>query len=377
MFSENELFEIRKQFPVTHHYIYFNHCSVAPISQNVFDSLAKISRSSLEHGYVHGEEWRNQIEETRQNAAKLLRCKKDEIAFVKNTSHGISLVAKGLNWKAGDEIVLSDEEFPSNVFPWESLKNQGVKIVRLPDAKIESFRSALNQKTRLITISSVQYSSGFVCDLEDLIKLCQANGTLIFLDAIQSLGVLDLDLSKTPVDFLAADAHKWLLGPEGIGLFYLRKELCSQIEPPLLGWSSVENNLSFDNQKFKLHDSALRFEEGSPPSFLIAALGASLKFILEIGIHKIEQHVLELKDFLEQGIQDLNYEIHSSKKSPTLAFSSKNKNWAPEKLENYLLQNKVIASGRRNNFRLAPHFYNNQNECEKILSLIKTFTQNL
>jgi selenocysteine lyase/cysteine desulfurase len=310
-----------------------------------------------------------------------------DVAFVKNTSHGLSLIARGLSWKPGDEIIISEVEFPANVYPWLALEKKGVAVKKIPvqdgELKLEALDSLANEKTRLISLSSVQYGNGYRLPVNHVGKFCRDRGILFSVDAIQSLGAFPLDMEADNIDFLSADAHKWMLGPEGIGIFYARGELISQMDPALIGWYSVENALEFDKIDFNLRSAARRFEEGSHNSLSLYALGAAIDLLLEIGVERIGERILFLTDLLIDGLDTLGLQLTSSLKPefrsgivtariPVDLDSSR-----LQALERHLISQKIYASLRRGSLRFSPHFYNSEEEIDKTLKEIGYFLKTL
>src|SRR5262249_42624144 len=188
-------------------------------------------------------------EEVRRQAAQLLNADPLDVAFIKNTSEGIGIVAEGLRWRAGDNVVTAEDEYPANLYPWMNLAERGVELRRVPsrDGRIlvDDVRAAIDGRTRIVSLSLVEYASGFRHDLIAVGQLCREKGVLFFVDAIQGLGVLPLDVRQAPIDFLAADGHKWLFGPEGAGLFWIRRDLVEQLHPVGVGWNSVIDSRNF------------------------------------------------------------------------------------------------------------------------------------
>ena len=247
--SEKELKEIRYLFPITKNFIYLNHATVAPISLRVADAVVHYNQEALHNGYTNGPQWVKHFEAVRHRCADLIGATPDEIAFIKNTSHGISLVARGLGLKSGDEVIISELEFPSNVYPWMALEAQGIVVKQIPaddgQLHLESLESLATDRTKLVSLSSVQFGTGFRLPVGRVGQWCRERGIFFLVDAIQSLGAFPIDVHQEKVDFLAADSHKWMLCHEGIGIFYIRNELISQIEPPLVGWHRRRRRTQF------------------------------------------------------------------------------------------------------------------------------------
>ena len=255
----------RAQFPVADRYIYLDHAGVAPLSLKVRAAVENFLKEATENSAFSYPHWTRQISDCRHACADLVNAHTEEIAFVKSTSHGLSIVANGLDWREGDNLLVYEKEFPSNMYPWLSLQKKGVQVNTVPSCEgrilFEDVEKRIDSRTKLLAISSVQFSNGYRVDLQRIGDLCKQNNVLFCLDAIQSLGLLPMDVKKYHIDFLSADAHKWLLGPEGIGLFFCRREHVEKISPPLVGWKSVQNDFDFDHMDFRLKKNALRFEE--------------------------------------------------------------------------------------------------------------------
>lgn len=383
--SEKELEEYRYLFPVTKKHIYFNHAGVAPISLRVADAVNLYNQDSLHNGYTAAAAWEKHFSVVRRDCATLIGAEPQEVAFVKSTSHGISLVAGGLNLQAGDEVILSESEFPSNVYPWMAQEKRGIRLKKIPEEngelRIDRLDDLVTPRTKVVALSWVQYGSGYRLPLEKVGAWCRDRGIYFFVDAIQGLGAFPLDVQKAKIDFLAADAHKWILGHEGIGIFYARKDLIPQIEPLLLGWNSVENPWDFDHYDFRLAEDARRFEEGSPNGLSIYGLGAAVRLLLEIGVARISERVLALTDQLQKAMLALgmlprhsqNPEHRSGIVSFNFPSSEASNNLA--ELHRHLLKEKIFCSVRRGGLRFSPHFYNSEAEIQKTADAVRDFLQ--
>jgi selenocysteine lyase/cysteine desulfurase len=259
--------DLRRQCPVATRWAYFDHAAVAPLTERARQTLVEWAADLAENGDVHDGTRVRRVEEVRALAARLLNADPLDIAFIKNTSEGIGIAAEGLPWQVGDNVVTAEDEYPANLYPWMNLAGRGVELRRVPsrDGRIllDDLRAAIDGRTRLVSLSYVEYASGFRNDLDAIGGLCREEGILFFVDAIQGLGVLPLDVRKTPIDFLSADGHKWLLGPEGAGLFWIRRELVERLHPVGVGWNSVIDSRNFDHVEFRLKPNAGRWESGS------------------------------------------------------------------------------------------------------------------
>ncbi|MEK7829728.1 MAG: aminotransferase class V-fold PLP-dependent enzyme, partial [Acidobacteriota bacterium] len=221
--------EIRKLFPVTQNYVYLNHAAVCPISLPVIERMMEYTSDLLNHGLVHYEKWGNRTKKVRQLAAQLINAEADEIAFAPNTSSGLSFVANGIDWQAGDNIITADCEFPANIVPWKRISREfGVELrmARERDGRLETeeILSLIDSRTRAVSLSFVEFASGFRNDLATIGRHCRERGVLFVVDAIQGLGALKLDVKACSIDALSADAHKFLLGPDGVAMFYVSRQ---------------------------------------------------------------------------------------------------------------------------------------------------------
>ncbi len=365
----------RDEFPNTDHFIYLDHAGVSPVSLRVKEAVSRFLQNATGETPLDYSSWGIKIEEARANCAKLIGSELEEVAFVKNTSHGISIVASGLEWKEGDNLLVFEKEFSSNIYPWLNLEKSGVEVRFIPlrDERIlfEDIESLIDSRTRLITMSSVQSVNGFRIDLSKLGDLCKSKGILFFVDAIQSLGAVSIDVNECGADFLAADGHKWLLAPEGIGIFYCRGELASQINPNLIGWKSVVDEFNFESFDFKLKENALRFEEGSFNTIGIYALGAAVELLLEVGVDNIEQSIHELGDLIIKESEKRGFLLRTPKdkmeRGGIISFSG---NFDPKEVAEKLLEMKIVVNYRGGALRVAPHFYNTQEEILKLFEAL-------
>jgi cysteine desulfurase/selenocysteine lyase len=370
----------RELFPVTRSLIYLNHAGVAPISTRVSEALAHYSQLSREEGaYRYNRSFSPAIRRTRVAASRLIGAASEEIAFIKNTTEGLGIVANGLDWQEGDKVITGDLEYPSNVYPWWHLKSKGVETLMLKGSQgrycLDDLKQCLSDpQVRLLSLSSVEFGSGARNDLDVIGKLCREHDVLFCVDAIQSLGCLSLDVSQTPIDFLAADGHKWMLGCEGCGIFYCRREHIPLLRPATVGWGNVVDSSDFDNYNLELPDDANRFEEGTLNLPGIFALGAALELLLELDIYAIEKRVCSLTDQLEQGVRALGAEVLSPRsageKSGILSFQLPGED--PESTVDRLRTRNIFSIVRRGGVRLSPHFYNNESEIDLLLKALKS-----
>ena len=365
----------RREFPIVEKYVYLDHAGVAPASRRVQASVEAFLRDALDGGAFHYPSWAKRVHEVRTSCARLIHAEADEIAFVKNTSHGLSLVAEGIDWKAGENILFYEREFPSNIYPWQNLKRKGVEARPVPfrngRVQIEDIERLMDSRTRMVSVSSVQFTNGFRIDLKRLGSLCSNRNILFCVDAIQSLGVIPMDVRDCNVDFLSADAHKWLLGPEGIGIFYCRKELAENLNPPLIGWKSVQNEFDFDQPHLVLKRDAQRFEEGSMNLMGIFGLGAATDLLLEAGIGDIEQRVLDLGDRIieeadKRGFKTLTPRARHER-GGNVTFRQ---HVDLEAVRSGLREKGIMINVRGGGLRVSPHFYNIESDIERLFEAV-------
>jgi selenocysteine lyase/cysteine desulfurase len=372
--------KLRVEFPITRRWAFFDHAAVAPITARAQKALIDWAADMAENGDVQEHLWVNRIEQVRGLAGQLLDADPLDIAFIKNTSEGIGIVAEGFPWKEGDNVVTAAEEYPANIYPWMNLASRGVELrmVSSRDGRVwlDDIKSAMDGRTRLVSLSFVEFASGFRNDLDAVAALCRERGAFFFVDAIQGLGVFPLSVRKTPIDFLSADGHKWLLGPEGAGIFYIRRELVDLLHPVGIGWNSVVGSRDFSRVDFRLKPHAGRWESGSLNVGGLAALGASLELLLEIGIPVIAQRVLELTDYLCSQAERAGLEVFSSRgpgdKSAIVSLLIPGADLSgivPE-----FKSRGVVINKRAGRIRVSPHCYNTTAEVDRLIELLRSLS---
>jgi cysteine desulfurase / selenocysteine lyase len=378
MTAKMNLKNIRKEFPVTEEYVFFDHARVAPLPERLRKVVTNFVNDATRFGTVHYETWILELEYTRKKFAQLINADIDEAAFIKNTSEGISIVANGFDWQSGDNVVIPDIEFPANVYPWWNLKQRGVetRMVKSIEGRVlfDDLTKQVDDRTRILSVSSVECNSGFRSDLNRIGAFCREKGIMFFVDAIQSLGVLPMDVKKDYIDFLSADGHKWMLSVEGLGGFYISKEVMDKIRPVTIGWGNVINAANFMDYDFTLKKDAKKFEEGTLNTMSIHAFGAALDLLLEADIDNIENRVMNLGDCIIAELNRRDIKIYSStileERSGNVSFIL-NKDVDP--LYSFMMENKVKLTVRDGMVRLSPHFYNNEDEILKVFDLLDVF----
>ena len=367
--------------PVAQNWSYFDHAAVAPIPQPAYDQIGIWAKEAAEDGDAVWLDWNRRHENCRKSAAKLINAENAEIALVPNTTFGINLVADGLDWKSGDNVVLPEHEFPSNLYPWMSLESRGVEVRQVPldghKINVERLVDAIDDRTRVVSVSWVGYASGYRINPKEISDAVHEKGSLFFLDAIQGMGVFPLDVKDADIDFLAADGHKWMLGPEGAGIFYLKHEHLDSLRPMNVGWDSVAQGGDYTNVKLDIRRAASRYEGGTQNTAGFIGLGASLDMLQQYGLspsgNAIGQQVLNVSDMMVKALQEIGVVIHSER-SPDISsgivlFEVPGKE--PVDVRQTLLDNKVITSCRGGHVRAAAHCYNNENDIDRLVETIK------
>jgi len=379
----------RERMPVTRKWAYFDHAAVAPLPGAAQDAVAQWARQASEEGDTAWPAWSRRLDEVRGLGARLINADAAEVALIRSTTEGITLVAEGYPWQPGDNVVTLDNEFPSNVYPWMNLAARGVETRRVPtvdgQVDLDQLAAACDARTRIVTISWVGFASGWRVDLDDVAEIAHRRGALLFVDAIQGLGVFELDVKRTPIDFLAADGHKWLLGPEGAGLFYLRCEHLDRLRPIGVGWNSVRQSHDFTRIELNFKPSAARYEGGSPNMVGGLALGASLELLLEFGQQAICERVLEITDLACEKLRVIGARILSHRegeqcagearqdhrqdhRSGIVLFEFPGQNHAA--LRERCLAQGVVLSCRAGRLRISPHAYVDEQDVERLVAAL-------
>jgi len=366
----------RQEMPVTSQWAYFDHAAVAPLSGPARRAIANWNEDAVANGDAYYLGWMRQLNEARERSARLINAQPEEIALVPNTTAGIGLVAEGYPWKEGDNAVLPDNEFPSNQYPWLNLTSRGVEIRRVPTeggrVPWEALAKACDAHTRVVSVSWVSYSSGWRQDLDQLAEMVHSRGALLFLDAIQGLGVFPLDVCRTPIDFLAADGHKWLLGPEGAGVFYIRREHLDLLRPVGVGWNSVAHDRDFTRIELNFKNTAERYEGGSMNMCGFIGLNASLEMLLRHGQEAISARVLEVTDLACRRLTAAGAMIDSvrdgDRRSGIVSFRLPGRD--PNAFRGQCLQQQVVLSCRAGRLRISPHAYNDASDIDRLIEVI-------
>lgn len=368
------------QFPILERMAFFNHAGVAPISGPAAAALRQYAVQSEGSAYV-GAGWYRRVCVAKQAAARLMGARgPHEVAFTANTSSGLALVANGLAWQPGDNVVITNVEYPANRYPWENLIRRGVELVEVAELSggcvdVEDVCDAVSDRTRVVSISHVQYASGFRIDLEPIAKAVHSAGGYLCVDAIQSVGALPVDVQKMGIDFLSADGHKWMLGPEGCGIFYCHEDLVPLLHPNVIGWMSMVDATNYGSYCFELQPDARRFEPGSYNIPGILALGASIDLLLAIGIDRVWSRIEALTARLCDGLYEKGYRIFSPRRgererSGIVAFDAPEGRPPHKRMVHDLERQGIVIALREGRLRVSPHFYNTVEQIDQLIDAL-------
>jgi selenocysteine lyase/cysteine desulfurase len=372
-----DIASVRQQFPATENVIHLNHAGVSPMSRRCAEAITAHTLDVLRYGTLHSERWRRGVEQARHRLAELMGAEPHEIAFTKNTTHGIIIAAHSIPWRDGDNVVITALEFPANVYPWLSLERRGVKTRiakhRAGRILLDDIRTAMDDCTRAVAVSWVEFSNGFRNDLDALGELCRERGAYFVVDAIQGLGALRLSVSQAPIDFLAGAAHKWLMGPTGFGYLYCRSAILDELVPAMVGWRSVVGADDYLDYKLELRPDAGRFEEGGASHASALGLGEAVALLLEVGPREIEERVLGLTNALVEQLLAAGFEIRSSRAAGewSAIISVAHPRAAPEAIVAALGAEGIVAAVRDGAVRLSPHFYNTEEEMARAVGVMR------
>ncbi len=369
---------LRSQMPIADRLVYFDHAAVAPLPAPTRDAIQTWLTQATEQGDVAWPLWSRRVEQVRERAASLIGAQANEIALIPNTTTGISLVAEGYPWREGDNVVTLANEFPSNQYPWMNLASRGVETRRVsvdggvPD--LGRLAAVCDQRTRIVSLSWVGYATGWRIDVPQVAELCRRRGCLLFLDAIQGLGVFPLDVHAAGVDFLAADGHKWMLGPEGAGLLFVKHEHLNRLRPLNCGWNSVVAASDYTRIELELRDACSRYEGGTQNMMGMRGLGASLDLLAAVGLSPqtspLADQVLAVTDYACERLTRLGATLLAPRDMPhrsgivTFQLGSRD----PNDIRRQLAAAGIVVRCRAGGVRISPHAYNTHAEVDRLIS---------
>ena len=370
--------ELRSLFPITNRAIYLNHAAVSPLPTPTVEAIESQLKDVRDNGSINFRSWIAVKERARSLLAKLLGARPEQVAFMRNTSDSLSTVANGLDWRTGQNVVTFRREFPANIYPWLRLRDIFGVEVRMCEERngrvdMEELENLVDENTRVIAISHVQFASGFRANLERLGRIARKRDALLVVDVIQSLGVLPLNVEAELLDVAAGASHKWLLGPEGVGYLYLSDRARERLQPTLVGWTSVPNPEDYNNFDQEWNTGTLAWETGTGPTALIHGLNASLELLKANGTEAIAAYLETLTDYLCQNLSSRNYRVISTRdlgqKSQIVCIQHRGGASAMH-LYSQLKSNNIITAPRGDRLRIAPHIYNSFDEIDRLVSAL-------
>jgi len=365
-----------REFPVRRNFVYLNHAAVAPLPRRVADAMLAHVENVRDRGMA---DWRGSyaaIEAAREKAARIIGASAAEVAFLPNTSWCVNLVAIAFPWREGDNVVIDDMEFPSNAYPWRALESRGVecRVVKNREGRVtaDDVAAMVDGRTRVIAVSWVAFHNGWVFPLEELGALCRERGILLFVDAIQGLGALPMDVSRIGVHVLAADGHKWLYGPEGGAIFYVSEEARDRVPAVMGGWWSLRYEGGYLSGRAKPYDGARRYEPGTLPIDHVLGLAAGIDLLEDIGRDAVTSRVLELVRALRDGLAARGWKIATPDPPRSGILSAVPPDGAGNvfRWAKALDERGVIVAPREGAIRFSPHAGNDLDEIERALQAI-------
>jgi cysteine desulfurase / selenocysteine lyase len=369
---------IRALFPVTQRAIYLNHAAVSPPPLKTIEAIQSQLKDVSENGSVNFRNWIAVKERARRLVSDMLGASPEQVAFMRNTSDGLSTVANGLDWRPGDNLVTFSNEFPSNIYPWLRIRDTlgvEVRMCAERDGRIDldELIELIDGRTRIVAISHVQYASGFRVCLERLGRAARLHDALLVVDIIQALGVVPVDVEAELIDVAAGACHKWLLTPEGVGLLYLSSRARERIQPTLVGWISVPNPEDYSNFEQEWNRGTLAWETGTGPVSLLHGLEASLNLLTETGTARIQSYLETLTDHLCEKLDRTKYEVVSSRRSgekSQIVCIRHTASLTSMDLYSHLKNRNIITAPRGDRLRISPHFYNTLEEIDELIKAL-------
>jgi len=369
--------EARSLIPLTAHYIHMNHAGVSPMTERSRAAIERVVDGALNRPYPAGAAM-DEADRVRELAGRLINGSPDGVALTRSTAHGMSLVAQGLDWKRGDNVVGAEWEYPANVYPWMALAANGVEFrpTKLIGGRVlpDAIFAMIDERTRVVALSHVEFWNGFRVDIDAIGAECRRRGIVFAVDVMQSVGALRIDVSRMPIDFCAAGAGKWLLGPPGIGFCYFTPELMERVRPQVVGAVSVVEHDQYFVPKLEFAPTARRYEESVVSLLDTAALGSALDLLLEVGTDVIEERVLDLSARLAGGLASRGYELVEpwprTRAESSGIVSFRKPGATHQEVLRDLTAARVIARTHRDFVRLSPHFYNTEDEVDRVLEVL-------
>ena len=382
--EEEDIQELRQLFfPITRNCVYLNHAANGPLPSPVVRSLYTYIEDTSHFGNAHFARWTEHERGAHRRMANMIHVRPDQVAMTASTGDGLMMIAGGLRWQPGDMIVSAECEFPSNVYPWLNLQEQGVQVhlvkMRENRVAVEDVLASITERTRLVSLSLVEFSTGYRNDIATIARYCHERGIICGIDAMQALGALDIDAQALGVDYLAAASHKWLLSPQTTGILYVADDLQAQLQTARKGWFSVEAPHDFFNYDQPLKAGMARFEHSSPNALPIIALDAALGIFecIDGGMTAVEERILGLTGHAIAGLERLGYPVMSpqgnGERSGIVCFKShpERQDVSPQQLVDELASRNIHVAARGDVVRISPHFYNTLEEIDVLLNALE------
>ena len=372
----------RHEFPACANRAYLNCAAVAPGSTRVRAAINTWLDDHVARGSMASAHWWARTAEVRARTAELVGAAPEEIAFVRSTSHGLAMVAEGLDWRPGDEVaVASALEYPSNVYAWKHLADHGVRVreLRATEGAVtpEAVEEAIGPRTRAVAVSSVQFASGHRTDVDAIGRLCRDRDVLFVVDAIQQAGAFPIDVKASGIHAMAACSHKWMLGLLGIGFLYVDRDLLPNLRPSLVGWHSVEDPFAFDGTRFDLRTDASRLEEAAPTFPMVYGLGAAVDMLLEAGVADTAAHITGLLDRAAGALEAIGCDVSPAPEHRAGILMIKPPSADVDALAEACAERGIAVSVRRGRLRLSPHLYNSEDDIDALVDLLRDPSPNM
>ncbi|GMR11526.1 MAG: aminotransferase class V-fold PLP-dependent enzyme [Anaerolineae bacterium] len=367
--------QLREDFPITEEWVNLDNAGLSPFPRPVVEAVERLIDQRVRKGVLAYWDWVDTIQETKELIAGLIHASAEEIAFTQNTSEGINTVANMLEWKPGDNVVLNDLEFFPNYWPWIRLRKFGVetRLVKHREGLIttEDLARQMDSHTRVVALSSISWINGLKHDLAEIGALAKEHGAFLVVDAIQHVGVTELDVRQGPVDFLACGGHKWLFSLLGSGFFFCRRELIEHFEPAYVGWQSDADRFNYEFRDYRLAPDAQRFMHGNNNLAGVHGMHAGISFINRIGLQNIERRNRRLTDYLIENLQPLGVTflspLEDKYRSAILNFIPRD----PARVQELATERKIIVCVREGGIRVSPNFYNTEEEIDRLIEVVR------
>lgn len=383
---------LRADMPICQRFAYFDHAAVGPLPRSSAAAIQKYAQEACELGDTPWLDWSQKTELLRSHFAEIINADTSEIALIPNTSTGIGQVAEGWRWQAGDSIVVPANEFPSNLAPWRHLARRGVEVREVPvptnsegiaELALAPLLDAVDSTTRIVAVSWVGFLSGWRIDAAEFCEAIHQRGALMFLDAIQGVGAFPLDVAASGIDFCAADGHKWMLGPEGAGMLYVRSEHLERLDPLMIGWHSLDDRAAFDPANTQLKSTAARYEGGSANMVGMLGLERSVQLLLNCGAHRQEsgfaRAILDNVQELTERLSSIGCRPHLPAREAnrsgilTVSWDDETGRRDPVAVRKFCLTQGIVTSVRGGRLRLSTHAYNNGHDIERLIMALKEY----